>query len=516
MEADRPSSLQPTRKRAGDTPLNRRCSAFKVGIKRKKCTERTSVQEEGKMNFIVIVSDTLRRDHLGWYGNEWISTPHLDAFAAKCISFERAYSGSFPTVPHRRDLMTGRFTSSYTPWAPLSIDEVVLQQVLSENGYITMMVADCPHILENGFFYDRGFDGFEWIRGQESDRWKTHPYEPPPPCSPAKIRNFARHRERHLRNIAWWRSEEDTFVARTARAAMEWLEHNYREKFFLYVDTFDPHEPWDAPQWYVDMYDADYDGEKVNYPQYDYWRTFMTERELKHSRALYAAEVTLVDRWIGRLLEKVEDLGLLENTVVIFTTDHGFLLGEHDFIGKSMIRNNVFSYIPLFEEINHIPMLVHVPGCSPRRTPAMVQPMDIMPTLLDLAGIEIPETVHGESFVRVIEGEERFRETVFSAPYIAGKGIPVTVVREDGTCGVIYSEGREEEAVDKAVDGFEKLQVPGDGKEMLFDLNEDPQQAVDISAGREATLKEMRSEFVDFLKRIGTPDEFVGHWNRSD
>jgi arylsulfatase A-like enzyme len=71
------------------------------------------------MNFIIIVCDTLRRDHLGCYGNQWISTPHIDAFAEQAIVFERTYSASFPTVPHRRDLLTGRLTATYTPWAPL-------------------------------------------------------------------------------------------------------------------------------------------------------------------------------------------------------------------------------------------------------------------------------------------------------------------------------------------------------------------------------------------------------------
>ena len=130
------------------------------------------------MNFIVIISDTLRRDHLGCYGNEWISTPNIDRFAERSLVLDRAYSASFPTVPHRRDVMTGRFTASYTPWAPLDREEVVLQQVLSDTGYVTMMVCDCPHIVENGYHYDRGFTGFEWIRGQETDRWRTHPDSP--------------------------------------------------------------------------------------------------------------------------------------------------------------------------------------------------------------------------------------------------------------------------------------------------------------------------------------------------
>ena len=113
------------------------------------------------------------------------------------------------------------------------------------------------------------------------------------------------------------------------------------------MDFFDPHEPWDVPQWYVDMYDPNYAGEVVDYPQYAKWREFLTEDELKHCRALYAAEVTIIDRWVGKIFEKVEDSGLMENTVILFSTDHGFLLGEHGFIGKSLIRGEYYNGVQL-------------------------------------------------------------------------------------------------------------------------------------------------------------------------
>ncbi|MFH1550614.1 MAG: sulfatase-like hydrolase/transferase, partial [Planctomycetota bacterium] len=154
------------------------------------------------MNFIVVVSDTFRRDHLGCYGNKWISTPHIDRFASKALLFERAYTGSFPTVSHRRDLLTGRFTASYTGEAPLGLDEIVLPEVLGKQGYLNMMVCDCPHILENGYCYNRGFDGYEWIRGQENDRWKTSPEAPEHPCDASKIRGSVKIQKHHRRNVA--------------------------------------------------------------------------------------------------------------------------------------------------------------------------------------------------------------------------------------------------------------------------------------------------------------------------
>ena len=417
------------------------------------------------MNFIIIVSDTLRRDHLGCYGNNWISTPHIDAFASKAIVFDRAYSASFPTVPHRRDLLTGRLTATYTPWVPLSADEVVLAEVLGDAGYTSMMACDCPHILENGYHYDRGFDGFEWIRGQETDRWKTHPEAPEHPCDPAKIRQPDRLQRLHRRNVAGWQYESDTFVARTMSAAARWLEDNYgRGRFFLYVDTFDPHEPWDAPQWYVDMYDPGYTGEVVDYPRYS-TIDYLTDAELNHCRALYAAEVTLVDRWVGMLLQRIDDLGLLSDTLVLFTTDHGFLHGEHGIIGKSLISEAAFSYIPLYEEINHVPCVIRFPGARPARSRAIVQPTDVMPTLLQLAGAANPGTMHGTSFADLLLGagvrggaELGHRRFAVSAPYLGGEAPPVTVVKDQWAAVLYPRRGIHGELVDKAVDGFDKVQ----------------------------------------------------------
>lgn len=467
------------------------------------------------MNFIIIISDTLRRDHLGCYGNEWISTPNIDRFAAQSLLFENAYTGSFPTVPHRRDVLTGRFTASYTPWAPLSADEVVLPQVLKQKDYLSMMICDCPHILENGYHYDRGFDGFEWIRGQESDRWKTYPEAPEERCDPKKIRNVEGMRRLHRRNVAWWQYEADTFVARTMTETLKWLEKSYQtDRFFLYVDTFDPHEPWDAPQWYVDMYDPDYDGGVVDYPLYA--RTdFLTERELEHARALYAAEVTLVDRWVGRVLEKIRDLGLLENTMVVFTTDHGFLHGEHGIIGKSLISPDRFAYIPLYEEISHIPLIVHFPGCGPGVKKAVVQPMDFMPTILELAGIEQPETVQGQSFAEVVSGgRDEHRQFAVSSPYMGGDAVPATVA-SGKWAGILWSAPKEGGAVeDKAVDGLAKTQAAEEEREdMLFDLRKDPHQQSDVSQDHPRVMGDLRRKLVGFWQGIGTDQETVARWH---
>ncbi len=471
------------------------------------------------MNFIVIVSDTFRRDHVGCYGNRWISTPHLDAFAREAQVFENAYSASFPTVPNRRDVMTGCFTAAYTGWAPLTEKETVISQVLSDAGYATAMITDCPHILENGYRFDRGFQSWEWIRGQESDRWKTHPRRPPSPCDPKKIRGAAKLSECHRRAVAARRYESDTFVAQTMTKAGEWLEDNYRDgPFFLYVDTFDPHEPWDAPQWYVERYDPGYAGEVVDYPQYARVQGYLSPEELKHCRALYAAEATLVDRWTGRLLQKISDLNLLDDTLVLFTTDHGFLLGEHGIIGKALVPEPDLIYIPLYEEISHIPLIVHVPGGSAGRRKAIVQPQDIMPTILELAHVPVPETVNGRSFAGVVRGgPDRHRDFAVSVPFI-GMDTVFATVWKDHWAGILRPGKRPGggKHVDKAIDGYAKTErAAGLEGEMLFDMACDPQQEKNLIRKHPGVMAGLRADLLSYFESARANPKLIEAWRDS-
>ena len=119
---------------------------------------------------------------------------------------------------------------------------------------------------------------------------------------------------------------------------MQWLQRHYKENFFLYIDTWDPHEPWDAPNYYTELYMPDYDGEIIE-PPYNRGQDVpgFTEGQGQEGPRRLLCEVTMVDTWIGYLLRCVENMGLTDNTAIIFTTDHGFLLGEHGgHFGKSV------------------------------------------------------------------------------------------------------------------------------------------------------------------------------------
>jgi arylsulfatase A-like enzyme len=474
------------------------------------------------MNFIVIMADTFRRDHLGCYGNTWIHTPRLDQLAAESVVFDRAYTASFPTVPNRRDLLTGRYTFTYSDWAPLPPDEVVLADVMGRAGYTTMMIADTPHILANGFNFSRGFGAWEWIRGQENDRWRTSPRDPKLPCSPEKLRLPEATVKQYLRNVSARSGERDYFAPQTLSRAALWLEENRKGgPFFLYIDTFDPHEPWDPPQWYVDLYDPGYEGEEVIYPCYAPC-DFLSESELRHVRALYAGEVTMVDRWVGRLLDRVDELGLRDETVVIFTTDHGFYHGEHRLMGKSLLTDQYYSSVPLYETVARIPLLVRLPWQKSGRRQAHAQPPDLMPTILHLAGADIPDTVQGRSLVPVLHGEtDEHRALAVSSPSIihGRRSAQFTTVTK-GEWSLIYPGASVEEdatAETAMVDSIRRVHKrlwAGKGGPELYHLPTDSEQEHNVIAENRAVAEQLHAEHVRMLEELGTREEYLENRRR--
>jgi arylsulfatase A-like enzyme len=452
------------------------------------------------MNIIFINSDSFRHDHLGCYGNKWIHTPNLDKFGSESVMFERAYTGSFPTVPNRRDIMTGRYSFVYAGWEPMSNTDVLLQQVLTNAGYVTQMVIDTPHILANAFGFDRGFRGWDWTRGQEGDRWKTAPIDVKLPCAVEKLRGGAWTTTQYLRNVSDRKSEADYFAPTTMAKAERWLEENHeQERFFLYVDTFDPHEPWDPPQHYIDLYDPGYAGESVIYPLYAPC-SFLTDPELEHIRACYAGEVSMVDNAVGKLLKKIDELGLRDSTAIIFTADHGFYFGEHGLIGKVPVVR---------EEVNHIPLLIRVPGQAPGYRWPVVQPPDIMPTILDFAGVEHPNTIQGHSLVKAIQGDVTpLREIAVTSnpiifPPVSDKPIKLGSSNWKEYVKLRPSTIKSEE--------WSLICGAGDIETELYHNANDPGMQHNVFADNKAVARDLHAKFIDLLKSWGTKEEYVGY-----
>jgi arylsulfatase A-like enzyme len=362
------------------------------------------------MHAIVFLVDTVRRDHVGCYGNPWIETPGLDRLAASGTLFENAYLGSYPCMPARRDLWTGRYEFPWRGWGPLEEGDPDVVRLVGAAGVTTMLITDHYHLWERGSGnYHHAFDGFEFIRGNENDAWITDPTIPIVyPASPAKLAGHT-HRsgsvERYLRNTAHFRREEDYFAPQVMRCAMDWLEANRTlERFLLVIDCFDPHEPFDSPAPYRDRYNPGYAGERVIWPTYGPADSLSPE-ELRDVRALYAGKLTMVDRWLGLVLDKLEALGLAEETLLLFATDHGHLLGEHNVLGKpavSLYDSN------MYQELAHIPLLIRHPAGAGvgQRLGELVQTVDLFPTLLEWFGADVPAGTHGRSLLPLVEGRQ--------------------------------------------------------------------------------------------------------------
>lgn len=448
------------------------------------------------MNVIVIVSDTCRRDRLGAYGCEWMNTPSLDYLAARSFVFERCYCGSFPTVPHRVDALTGRFGFPFYGWGPLPDKLSSLPEPLEDHGYATQLIYDTPGMANSSCA--RGFRGVKFNEGQarhgETLLRLTDPIELP--CDPDRIRSPESMLAR-LRDAAWWKDEADSFVARTSMDAARWLEVNCRaDNFLLWVDTFDPHEPWLSPLWYPRMYYPDYEGQDFIQAPYDYLDGNFTDEEIGWMHARYCGELTMMDRWVGEIIDRFFDLGFHLNTALIFTSDHGFYLGEHNRAGKHTLVNEPW---PLYDEVATVPMIVYVPDTEPGRSDALVQAPDLRATVMDLAGVDDPGDTHGRSLLPVIRGEaDEHREYAFSSGYLLETRDPLV------TRVAVNSH-----------DGW-SLHVHPDYDPELYYLPEDPGQERNVVDEHRDQALQLHAAFIEFLREVDAPEEAIERFGDVD
>ena len=451
------------------------------------------------MNIIVLVSDTFRYDYLGVNGNSWIGTDALDRFGERAVAFDRHYLSSFPTIPNRTDLFTGRYSFPFHGWQPLERNMPVLSTIFGEEGYTSQLIADTPHLMSRGHHFDRDFTGAHWIRGQEGDRPLLKGNLPPRLVVPADEKTRV---DEHMRHTKWgnlatlhtstnrdWAWEEDRFCVRTARTVSRWLEENHDVKpFLLWVDFFDVHEPWDPPEYLVRRYERPgYDGPPMIHPNYGPASAY-TKRELENLKAHYAAELFLVNKWIGHVLAKIEELSLYDDTVVVFTSDHGMFLGEHKRTGKSNIHPDDDRIWPLYEELARIPLMVAAPGLKGgRRVSELTQSPDLLPTLLDLCKVKRTDLgVHGHSLVPLLRGHKTPwpRRHAFSSTFIRNGGPTVTDKRWSY---ISYGER--------------------DGKPELYDLKADPGQKRNVIRKEATVASRMRKALDTFLASVDTPKE---------
>ena len=452
------------------------------------------------MNVIWIVADTFRQDHLGAYGKMEIRTPFLDALAAKSVRYDRHYAAGFPTMPTRADHATGRWTMSFMGWEPLPKGETTLAQLLSESGAHTAAMVDTPFYLRGGMNYDRGFQTFSMYTGQES--------------SGTRVIGTGHHESRDAR--AAWRYESDRNVAQTMPRAMRWLQLHHKEDFFLYVDTWDPHEPWDAPDYYTEPYWPGYDGEVVQ-PVYGHLQDVpgFTEERVRKAHATYCGEVTMVDTWVGYLLRQVENMGLMEDTAIIFTSDHGFYFGEHGgLFGKMTFIKNPdgglyrhgdpdarWDFSPLYQELTLLPLLVYIPGAAPGSYAGLTSAIDLMPTVLDIMGRGVPDWVEGRSLLTSVQDRSTpGREYAISTVPFANPGEPVRSVDN-------MSRNLARALVTTVtVDQWTLLDSADEGLSELYHLPSDPSQQRNVISDNPKVARDVHEYLVRFMRETNLPE----------
>ena len=442
------------------------------------------------MNLVVIVSDTLRWDYLGAYGNDWIETPNLAALAAESVVYEDAFAEGLPTIPARRVIMTGRniFPFQFRPqksdmvqthgWHPLYDEDVTLSEWLGEKGYYTAFVNDVYHMMKPGKNFHRGFDQWFWVRGQEAD-----PYTIPDRGRVEElIDRLTRGRGADLPDRSWvirhlvfretWRGEEDTMVSRTMRRAADWLDdYTLDRPFYLHVECFDPHEPWDPPREYAERYNPDY-GDSLDGIACSHSVDHMTPEQFANVKAAYAGEVSLVDRWVGHLLDALKSKGLMDDTIVVFTSDHGCMMGEQGDVHKGRDR--------LRRQVTQLPLFIRHPDAVGRRVEGFVQHQDIMPTVLAMMGEDVPDRCLGRNVH------------------------PDAASPEDAPDAVVSGFGRHacyRTAKWNYIRPWRPVPEGQPAGEQLYDLEADPQELTNVAPAHRDVTKEFEARLLEHIQR---------------
>lgn len=394
------------------------------------------------MNVIVICLDTFRADIIGNHDRlAQVHTPALDQLAAQSANFDRAFGEGQPTLQARRSLMTGmrcfpwRFNVDRrghwhhaAGWHKLPPEHDTLAEILVQRGWYTGLVTDTHHMFKPTMNFTRGFCSWEFIRGQVDDHWRGGTREMVEPLMKRVCRqpiDWQRHLVlfQYFLNNRDRRGEDDYLPARVFSAAARWLEDNHANApFFLWVDGFDPHEPWDPPRRYADRYMPDYEGIDFIWAHQG---PEATAEEIERVRALYFGEVTFVDECVGRLLATIDRLRLWDDTIVVLTSDHGTQILDHGRFGKG--PGNLRRYN------TQIAMHLRHPG-GPRgeHFGGFVQAHDLAPTLLGQLGV--PAQMDGLDFWPLVTGEaEVIRDHVVIAwaDWAEGRARGTVSVRDD-------------------------------------------------------------------------------------
>jgi arylsulfatase A-like enzyme len=401
-------------------------------------------QHAKKPNIILITLDTTRADRLGCYGYRRQTSPNIDKLAEESVLYTRAIAPSSWTLPSHASLFTGKFTSShgarYDPEGPLLLtdaisgpeswdayrarglaqNEVTLAEVLKETGYTTAAVVGGPW-MKRIFGLNKGFDYY---------------------------------------NDSQISTVNGRLASQVTTSALNWLERRREKKFFLFLNYFDPHGPYSPPEGFALRF----------LPK----GTNFTGREptLEETNALYDAEILYMDHYIGRFLQKLKVENLYNDTLIIVTSDHGELFGEHGKFGHGHY---------LYQEELHVPLFIKYPAgeVSPKRTDLRAQLTDILPMIYERVGITIPGNIQGTS-------PSQIKHPIIAETY------PLPLISKDGSWQSIF-------------EGDFKFIWNSKNQHMLFNLKDDPEENVNIIVQDSKRTERMWAQMEQYLAKLPKP-----------
>lgn len=493
------------------------------------------------MKLIYVLFDSLVRNALGAYGGRWIPTPNFDRFAQRAVVFDNHWAGSLPCMPARREMHTGRYNFLHRGWGPLEPFDRSAFERLGRSGVYTHLVSDHFHYFEDGgATYHQRYNSWDFIRGQENDKWKAM-VEPP-------IERFRKmydprnytipedgKRMMHCITREFIKDEEDFPCVKCFRGGLEFLDRNrHADNWLLQIECFDPHEPFFAPRRFRDLAGVNDAHPILDWPRYD----AVVEDALacEQMRANFAALVRMCDHYFGELLDYLDRHDLWQDTALVLTTDHGFLLSEHDWWGKCRM--------PFYNEVAHIPLMIYTPatrGQAGRRCASLTQTIDLAPTLLDVFGFERDRETTGHSLLPLLREDRKLREvalygifggsinvtdgryTYFHYPAdMSGNGVFEYTLMPTHMNRMFPVEQLKGATLGRAFDftqGVRPLRIPAlrsserpelnggflDARSMLFDLATDYSQNHRIEAP--AVVERLKAAAIEVMKRHDVPQE---------
>ena len=342
--------------------------------------------------------DSLNRHMLPPYGCNTVHASNFQRLADRSVTFDNCYAGSLPCMPARREIHTGRLNFLHRSWSPLEPFDDSMPEILKKNGIYSHLVTDHYHYFENGgATYHTRYNTWEFVRGQEGDPWKASVAEPEIPPHVGGRSNCLWRQD--WVNRPYMRGEKKHPQKLTFDLGLQFIEKNKNsDNWFLQLEAFDPHEPFFVPESFRKLYRHYYSGAHFDWPNYS--PVSETRAEIEHVKNEYRALVSFCDYNLGRVLDIMNEHDLWKDTLLIVNTDHGFLLGEHDWWAKCVM--------PFYNEIAHTPLFIwdpRFPQTAGQRRNSLIQTIDLAPGILEFFGQEIPPDMQGKPFSRIIKDD---------------------------------------------------------------------------------------------------------------